>query len=70
MKQNDWPHSRSTIRKEIENRMGDNNFPVVHKFKVPKAFTLLPAVKQLKRKRYIKSGQTKKHKARLNTNDS
>jgi hypothetical protein len=66
MKQKDWPHFRSAIQKEIDDRMGDKNFSVVHKSKVPKAATVLPAVWQLKRKRDIKSGKIKKYKGRLN----
>ena len=70
MKQNDWPHFRSAIQKEIVDRMGDKHFSVVHKSKVPNGLTVLPVVRQLMRKRDIKSVQRKKHKERLNIDSS
>ena len=70
MKQKDWQQFRSALRKEIYDRMQDKNFSVVHKSKVPKAATVLPAVWQLKRNRDVKSGQIKKYKGRLNIDGS
>ena len=50
--------------------MEGKNFSIIHKTKVPRTATVLPAVYQLKRKRDIRSGTIKKYKARLNIDGS
>ena len=56
--------------KELTDQFENGNFTVIHKDKVPKGSTILPAVWQMKRKRDAKTGAIKKHKARLNIDGS
>ena len=70
MKAEDWPNFRAAMQKEIDDRMEGKNFSVIHKAKVPRTATILPAVWQMRRKRDIKSGTIKKYKARLNIDGS
>ena len=51
MEEKYWPHFRTVIQKEINDRMEDNNFSIIHKSKIPTTTTVLPAIWQLKRKR-------------------
>ena len=54
------------MQKEIDDRMEDNIFSIIHKSQIPKIATVLPVVWQLKIKRDIKVDQIKKYKGRLN----
>ena len=58
------------MHKEIDSRMRDKHFSVIHKSKVPKSVTVFPVVWKLRRKRDIKTGKIKKYKARLNIDGS
>ena len=58
------------MQKEIDNQMGNGNFTIMKKSKVPKGKSILPAVWQMKRKRDIRTRQIKKYKARLNIDGS
>ena len=69
-KQHDKKEFFNAMQKEIDDRMKDNNFSIVHKSEVPKDATILPAVWQLRRKRDIKTRKIKKYKARLNIDGS
>ena len=70
MKAEDWPNFRAAMQKGIDDRMEGKNFSVIHKAKVPRTATILPAVWQMRRKRDIKSGTIKNYKARLNIDGS
>ena len=50
--------------------MGNGNFSIMLRSKVPKGKIILPAVWQMKRKRDIKIQEIKKYKARLNIDGS
>ena len=56
--------------KEVSDEKGNGNFAIISKSEVPKDAKVLPAVWQMKRKRYIKSWKIKKWKARLNIDGS
>ena len=56
--------------KEAKTHLDKGNFSVIHKSMVPKGSKILPMVWQMKRKRDIKTGKIKKHKARLNVDGS
>jgi hypothetical protein len=58
------------MKKEVRDQFENGNFTVMHKSKLPKGATVLPAVWQMKRKRDIKTQRVKKHKARLNIDGS
>ena len=47
------------MEKEVRDQMENDNFTIIHKNKVPKDKTVLPAVWQMKRKRDIKSRKIK-----------
>ena len=66
MKQKDWQEFRKAMQKEVDDRMKDKNFSIIHKSKIPKKALVLPGVWALRRKRDIKTGAIKKYKARLN----
>ena len=63
MKQKDWSEFRIAMQNEINDRMKDNNFSIIHKNKIPPKATVLPAVWALRRKRCIKTGKIKKNKS-------
>ena len=65
-----WTESRIVIQKKTDNRMEGIIFSVVHRAKVLKTATVLPAVWKIKRKRDIKTGIIKKYKSHLNINGS
>jgi hypothetical protein len=58
------------MKKEAQDQFENGNFTVMHKSKLPKGATVLPAVWQMKRKRDTKTQRAKKHKARLNIDGS
>jgi len=70
LKQPDRLKFVEAMDKEVKDQMGNKNFTIVHKSKVPKDKSILPAVWQMKRKRDIKSRKIKKYKARLNIDGS
>ena len=70
LKQPDKLKFVEAMDKEVKDQMSNKNFTIVHKSKVPKDKSILPAVCQMKRKRDIKSRKIKKYKARLNIDGS
>ena len=66
MKQKDWLEFRKAMQKEVDDRMKDKNYSIIHKSKIPKKGIGTSAVWDLRRKRDIKTGAIKKYKARLN----
>ena len=70
MKQPDKKEFVDAMVKEVKTHLDKGNFSVIHKSKVPKRSKILPMVWQMKRKRDIKTGKIKKHKARLNVDGS
>jgi transposase InsO family protein len=70
MKEPDKKQFVEAMQKEVRDQMENGNFTVMHKSKLPKGSTVLPAVWQMKRKRHIKTRKVKKHKARLNIDGS
>ena len=70
MKQPDKKEFVDAMVKEVETHLDKGNFSVIHKSMVPKGSKILPMVWQMKRKRDIKTGKIKKHKARLNVDGS
>ena len=50
----------------MEDQMGNGNFTIIHRKKIPRGATVLPAVFQMKRKRNILTREVKKWKAFLN----
>jgi hypothetical protein len=70
MKEPDKKQFVKAMQKEVRDQMENGNFTVMHKSKLPKGSTVLPAVWQMKRKRHIKTRKVKKHKARLNIDGS
>ena len=70
MKQKDWQEFRKAMQKEVDDRMKDKNFTIIHKSKIPIKALVLPAVWALRRKRDLVTGTIKKYKARLNIDGS
>jgi len=70
MKQHDADEFRKAMEKEWKDQMGNGNFTILERSKVPEGAAVLPAVWQMKRKRDIKTRQVKKYKARLNIDGS
>ena len=58
------------MQHDIDNSVEAMNFVVVHRIKVLKDATVLPAVWQMLRKRDMKIGTVKKYKAGLNIDGS
>ena len=56
---------REREKKEWQEQLDNGKFSVAHRTKVPKGAAILPAVWQVKRKRCVKTRQTKKWRARL-----
>ena len=50
----------TAMHEEVRSQMGNGNFSIVKRSKVPKGETILPAVWQMKRKRDIKTRKVKK----------
>ena len=70
MLQNDRKEFLKAMKKEVDDQMANGNFTLMHRSKLPKGATVLPAVWQMKRKRDISTRQVKKYKARLNIDGS
>ena len=70
MKEKDRAEFLKAMWKEWEDQIGNGNFTIIHRSKLPKGATLLPAVWQMKRKRDIRTRKVKKYKARLNIDGS
>lgn len=58
------------MEKEVRDQSENGNFSAIHRSKLPKGATVLPAVWQMKRKRDIRTRKVKKWKARLNIDGS
>ena len=65
MKAPDRKKFMKAMDKELNSRMNNGNFKVLHKSKVPKDTKILSMVWQMKHKRDIISNMVRKHKARL-----
>ena len=65
-KEPDWKEFKKGMTKEIDDQFANGNFTVVHRSEIPEGEVVLPAVWQMKRKRDARTGQIKKHKAKLN----
>lgn len=70
MREPDKEQFKEAMKKEVKDQMENGNFTIVHRNKVPKDKSILPAVWQMKRKRDIKTREVKKWKARLNIDGS
>jgi hypothetical protein len=70
MKQPDNEQFKAAMQREVEAFDENNNWKLVHRFKVPQGATILPAVWQTKRKRKIATREVYKRKARLNLDGS
>ena len=70
MKEPDWAEFVKAMLKEVNDQMENGNFLIMHKLKVPKDKTILPAVWQMKCKHNIRTRKVKKWKARLNIDGS
>jgi hypothetical protein len=70
MKAPDRKEFVKAMEKEWKDQLSNGNFSVIKRSEVPADKPILPAVWQMKRKRDIKSGRVKKHKARLNIDGS
>ena len=70
MKEKDRAEFLKAMWKEWEDQIGNGNFTIIHRSKLPEGATLLPAVWQMKRKRDIRTRKVKKYKARLNIDGS
>jgi len=60
----------ATMVEEIDAQLKEGNFSLILRSKVPKGTTILPAVWQMKRKRWIQTREVYKWKARLNIDGS
>ena len=58
------------MQKEVDDQLGNGDFLLIKRIKVPKGWIILPAVWQMKCKHDIKTCEVKKYKARLNINGS
>ena len=65
MKAHDCKEFKEAMNKEIAEQMNHGNFKVMKRSSLPPRETVLPAVWQMKRKRYIMTQEIIKHKARL-----
>jgi hypothetical protein len=60
----------NAMHKEVKDPLDHGNFVITHKARVPKDATILPTVRQMKRKRNIRTREVKKYKARLKIDGS
>ena len=58
------------MNKEIKDKIGSNNFIVLHRKSLPPSTLIISTIQQIKRKRDIQSGKINKHKARLTVDGS
>jgi hypothetical protein len=63
-KQPDWPEFSDAMQLEIDQQVGHGIYTIVKRSEVPEGAEVLPSVWQLRRKRDIRTGKVKKHKAR------
>jgi hypothetical protein len=70
MKEPDADNFVNAMLKEVMDQLGNKNFSIIPRSKVPKGEKILPTVWQMKRKRDIKTTKIKKYKARLNIEGS
>jgi hypothetical protein len=70
MRQPDWKDFSEAMQVEIEQQVAAGIYTITLRSKLPKGATVLPAVWQLRRKRDIRTGKVKKHKARCNIDGS
>jgi hypothetical protein len=70
MREPDKEEFLQAMQKEVTDQSNNGNFLITHRSRVPKGATVLPAVWQMKRKRYIRTRKVKKYKARLNIDGS
>ena len=70
MREPDAAEFRKAMRKEIDAQIEGGALTLIHKSKIPKGATLLPAVWQMRRKRDIQTRKVYKWKARLNLDGS
>ncbi|MFM7530824.1 MAG: reverse transcriptase domain-containing protein [Nodosilinea sp.] len=69
-KQPDWSDFADAMQLEIDQQINAGLYTIIKRDEVPEGATVLPAVWQLRRKRDIRSGKVKKHKARCNIDGS
>ena len=70
MKEPDKDKFIATMVEEMDAQLKGGNFSLILRSKVPKGATILPAVWQLKRKRWIQTWEVYKWKACLNIDGS
>jgi hypothetical protein len=70
MREMDYEEFHTSMLKEVTDQFENDYFTIVHKSKLPSGESVLPAVWQMRRKRDSKTGEIKKHKARLNVDGS
>ena len=58
------------MMEEFRDLMENRNFSIMKRNQVPKGSTILPCVRQIKRKRHIMTRKIKRWKARLNVDGS
>jgi len=69
-KQPDWKDFAEAMQLEIEQQVSTGLYTITKRSEVPEGATVLPAVWQLRRKRDVRTGRIKKHKARCNIDGS
>ena len=69
-RQPDWADFSDAMQLEIEQQVSTGLYTIIKRSELPEGATVLPSVWQLRRKRDVRTGQVKKHKARCNIDGS
>lgn len=69
-RQPDWADFSDAMQLEIEQQISAGLYTIVKRSELPEGATVLPSVWQLRRKRDVRTGKIKKHKARCNIDGS